>query len=358
MITRENYSEEHIRQIQNDSHRDPSLIERTLFAFGLLEALVKVGLPFTFKGGTSLMLLLPHPLRLSTDIDIVVEPGTDIDEYIEKAKDIFPFIDCVEQKRKKNGSMEKRHFKFVYDSRINEQETLFILLDVLYEENLYQKLAKREIKNDILLTEGDDLWVTLPSVDCILGDKLTAFAPHTTGIRFGEKNLEVMKQFFDVSTLVDELSDFYCVLNTYRQICKTEISYRDIACTPQDALIDTISAALCIATKGRVLAEDYPNYLDGARRVTNHVYAKGFGMEQASRLAPKVIYLAMCLLTETPYERVENVTLFAQETLTQNDFLKLKGLSKIDPVGYGYAVKADRLMKEYRMSHGETLCFV
>ncbi len=43
MITKENYSEEHIRQIQNDSHRDPLLIERTLFAFGLLEALAEMG---------------------------------------------------------------------------------------------------------------------------------------------------------------------------------------------------------------------------------------------------------------------------------------------------------------------------
>ena len=38
MIIKENYSEEHIRQIQNDNHRDPGLIERTLFAFGLLGA--------------------------------------------------------------------------------------------------------------------------------------------------------------------------------------------------------------------------------------------------------------------------------------------------------------------------------
>lgn len=103
MITKENYSEEHIRQIQNDSHRDPLLIERTLFAFGLLEALAKVGLPFTFKGGTSLMLLLPHPMRLSTDIDIRVDPGTDIDAYIEKAKVIFPFIDGGEQERTQKG---------------------------------------------------------------------------------------------------------------------------------------------------------------------------------------------------------------------------------------------------------------
>ena len=42
MITKDNFSEEHIRQIQNENKRDPLLIERTLFAFGLLEALVKV----------------------------------------------------------------------------------------------------------------------------------------------------------------------------------------------------------------------------------------------------------------------------------------------------------------------------
>ena len=48
MITRENYSEEHIRHIQSESRRDPLLIERTLFAFGLLEALVKVGLGYGY----------------------------------------------------------------------------------------------------------------------------------------------------------------------------------------------------------------------------------------------------------------------------------------------------------------------
>jgi hypothetical protein len=32
-------------------------------------------------------------MRLSTDIDIVVEPGTDIDYFIEKARLIFPFKD-------------------------------------------------------------------------------------------------------------------------------------------------------------------------------------------------------------------------------------------------------------------------
>lgn len=91
MLRQENFSEEHIRELQRTSRRDPVLLERAVYAFGLLEALAKVGMPFIFKGGTSLMLLMQHPRRLSTDIDIIVEPGTDLDKYLEQASEIFPF---------------------------------------------------------------------------------------------------------------------------------------------------------------------------------------------------------------------------------------------------------------------------
>lgn len=50
MITKENYSEEHIRLLQGGTRKDPLLVERALFAFGLLEALAQVGMKFTFKG--------------------------------------------------------------------------------------------------------------------------------------------------------------------------------------------------------------------------------------------------------------------------------------------------------------------
>jgi len=347
MIIKENYSEDHIRQIQKENNRDPLLIERTLFAFGLLEALVKVGLPFTFKGGTSLMLLLPRPMRLSTDIDIMVDPETDIDGYIEKAKAIFPFVDGGEQERTKKGNMEKRHFKFIYNSKINAPDTLYVLLDVLFEENHYQKTTRREIKNEILLTEGENLIVRVPTVDCILGDKLTAFAPHTTGIEFGKKNLEVMKQFFDVNTLVDEFNDFGCVLSMYMRMSETEIAYRRIDCTPQKALMDSINAALCIGSRGKVMEEDFPNYLEGVDRVKNHIFTKGFSMEKAARMAPKLIYMAACLLTETPFEKITDPEVFDREKLTSEDFLKLKSLKKADLLGYGYLVKAERLIMKY-----------
>ena len=53
MIIRENYGEEHIRELQGKSRKDPQLIERALYALGLLEALTQTGMKFIFKGGSS-----------------------------------------------------------------------------------------------------------------------------------------------------------------------------------------------------------------------------------------------------------------------------------------------------------------
>lgn len=55
MLLKENFSEEYIRRLQKDSKRDTVLLERTVYAFGFLEALARVRMPFVFKGGTCLM---------------------------------------------------------------------------------------------------------------------------------------------------------------------------------------------------------------------------------------------------------------------------------------------------------------
>ena len=90
MLLRENYTAEHILRLREETGADPSILERTVFAFGLLEAIRSVDMPFIFKGGTSLLVMLDEPRRLSTDIDIIVDRDTDVDGYIEKAGKIFP----------------------------------------------------------------------------------------------------------------------------------------------------------------------------------------------------------------------------------------------------------------------------
>ena len=81
MLLRENYTAEHILRLREETGADPSILERTIFAFGLLEAIRSVDMPFIFKGGTSLLAMLDEPRRLSTDIDIIVERDTDVDGY-------------------------------------------------------------------------------------------------------------------------------------------------------------------------------------------------------------------------------------------------------------------------------------
>lgn len=126
-------------------------------------------------------------MRLSTDIDIIVAPDTDVDTYISKASTIFPFKQCEEQVRIGRNSIEKRHFKFTYQSPVTGKD-IYILLDILFSENPYTRVVDCEIRNDLLLTEPEYLLVKTPDINCILGDKLTAFAPHTTGIPLNESH--------------------------------------------------------------------------------------------------------------------------------------------------------------------------
>lgn len=246
MLKKENFTEEHIRDLQSASHRDPLLLERSVYAFGLLEAITRVGMPFIFKGGTCLMLLLERPMRLSTDIDIIVAPGTDLNTFIEEAGKIFPFVSVEEQVRKGKNNIEKRHFKFVYESPVMER-SIYILLDVLFEDAKYKRLIAKPIKNELILTDGEDLTVQIPSVESILGDKLTAFAPHTTGILLNSnKDMEIIKQLYDVMTLIEVAEDFTEVRETYYSLVQDEIAYRGLDIGPGDALRDTYNARLLL----------------------------------------------------------------------------------------------------------------
>lgn len=64
MLSEQNFSLEHIEDVRGSRKVDKTILERSIYALGLLEALARVGLPFIFKGGTSLLLLLDSPMRL------------------------------------------------------------------------------------------------------------------------------------------------------------------------------------------------------------------------------------------------------------------------------------------------------
>lgn len=52
MLLEQNFSLEHIEEVRGSRKVDKTILERSIYALGLLEALARVGLPFIFKGGT------------------------------------------------------------------------------------------------------------------------------------------------------------------------------------------------------------------------------------------------------------------------------------------------------------------
>ena len=213
------------------NNADKILIEKSIRALYLLEQLVLTDLDFIFKGGTSLLLLLNDIKRLSIDIDIIVPKKIDLTANLDKIIETTDFIRWETNERKAKSRIEKSHYKLYYYPSINNtrSEEEYILLDVVFETNPYKEaICQTEISSPILITEGKTSKVTTPLIDAILGDKLTAFAPNTTGIPYGiGKEIEIIKQMYDIACLVDVATDVKIIAKTFKNIAQTEIEYRD-----------------------------------------------------------------------------------------------------------------------------------
>ena len=341
MINTETFTEEHIRNIQKSTKRDPALIERTIFALGLLEALVRSELPFTFKGGTSLILLLDKPRRFSTDIDIIVPLRIDVEKYLETAAKIFPFIKMIEHIRKTESNIEKRHFKFTFSSpTLKEEHT--ILLDILFEENPYTTVIKKNIESELLLTEFPPVFVNIPNANCILADKLTAFAPNTTGIPYNiNKEMEIIKQLYDIASLIDKIDDFSEVKANYYRIAKSELKYRSINAKPEDALNDTIKTSICVASRGQYYNDEYLMLKKGISSLRNHIFSENFSGEIAVQRACMVIYIASAVLSnKSELPSIKEDSYYLTTELNAYDYKKLASIRKTDMLAYKYLVEA------------------
>lgn len=241
------------------SHRDregfekinPPLAEKMIYALALVEALANSNLDFVFKGGTSLILLLPGHGRFSIDIDIVTQASR---EEVEKAlREICngsPFIGyrLNEQRSYKEG-VPKAHYSLLYTSRLTEKED-HVLLDILFEKHSYPSLLLLPVKTEWVITDDKAILVKVPTHESITGDKLTAFAPNTTGILYNKgKELEIIKQLYDLGRLYNEVKDIAIVKAAFDQTVTKEITYRGNANTREEVLQDIINTALTIAKR-------------------------------------------------------------------------------------------------------------
>lgn len=269
---------------------DPGLIEKQIHAFELLHCLVKSEKEFVFKGGTSLHLLLPDHRRLSTDLDIV---GTftfdELSSLVAKSR-----FSRVEENVRKESNIPKRHFKFYYPSAIDGRET-YVLLDTLEQNHTFPKLEKRSVTTRLFETDEEAI-VHTPSLEGILGDKLTVFAPHTVGIPFAAgKSMEILKQLFDIGELFDHCKDVKTMIEAYHATQAQESEYRKPKHSRDASLQDTIQTSFLVSQyllKGYKADTETAEIATGLKQIENHLLGIPFKIDQARVAASKTALLA------------------------------------------------------------------
>lgn len=346
-IKNKQYLEETIKTLkQENSSADIQLLEKTIGALYLIESLANENIDFIFKGGTSLVLLLKEIKRFSVDVDIITEENEEdikraILDIIEK-QDLF--TRCEENIRENSASqrMKLQHYKFYFNSVIDNSEK-YILLDIAYESNKYPRVIERNIENAKLNVKSD-LSVKVPSIESILGDKLTVLAPRTTGIKYdSNKELELMKQLYDVDKLFNQAEDLQEIKESFINIANREIKYRKlIEITYEDVLKDIEDFAEDIIFRKN--KDNLEKIIIGIRKLKNFMLEKKFLIDKEVLLAAsKVIYLVY-LIKNDKDEIKKYSGEVTQDIEIPNDYRKwLKVIRKINEEAYYYIIEALRV---------------
>lgn len=303
MISKECFTPEWISLKSKElKYNDKNIIEKVIRAFSLLDMLAESGCKFIFKGGSCLMLLLKNRRhRLSIDIDIICPPVTEIEHYLQDYKR-FGFIDYRSVERVQRGiDIPKTHSKFFYQVAFlgenSHQEC--ILLDVLNEEIHYENVLQLPINLPFFKVDGEFNYVNVPSLGDILSDKLTAYAPNTTGIPYIKNgrdcSMEIIKQLYDVGRIFDEISSLESTIKSFPKIAEVEMSYRKLTDSLEIIYDDIIQTSLCIASYGAEGKGKFEMLNSGVSRIKNFMYGGNYLITNAIIDASRAAYIAALL---------------------------------------------------------------
>jgi len=328
---------------KENKNADKILIEKVIRALLLLEGLVKQEIQFVFKGGTALMLHFDSTKRLSIDIDIILsKENDDFDKKLNALAKEQGFIRKELNHRNTKSIIKKEHYKFFYIPKHKSNKTEdYILLDILFEEPNYQNIIELPIQSVFVPIIDNPLLVDIPSLEDLLGDKLTAFAPNTTGIPYQKSgnsmSMEIIKQLYDIGNLFDKINDLDIIKSTFYKFAKTELTYRNNKkLNEQDVLEDIYQTSLCIASRGAEGIGNFEELQLGIQRIRAYIFSESYHIEKAIIQASKVAYLIT--LIENNIAKIEKYS----NPLQMKDWQinnKLNKLKKSNPEAFFYWFK-------------------
>jgi len=350
MIDKRTFEKEHIQSISTTKNKkiDAKLLEKMIRAFFLLEKLVENKIELTFKGGTSLLLLNEDFNRLSIDIDIITKTDKqDLEKVFPNIIQQGAFVNWEEDVRQKTSETAPvAHYKFYYQSAIDSNfGNEPVLLDVLFGNSPYSETLELRIEHRFLISSGDSLTVKTPSVDAVLGDKLTAFAPTTTGILYTKNRpVEMIKQLFDIAFLFDKASNLQTTKTSYIKVAEEEIRFRNLQISWTDVLTDTLNACKTITFR-ETDNTDFKILAKGISNIKNFI-ATNFSIEDAILCAAKTAWLcaAMKTININQFERYDKTTAINDLLISIFPYSKFNKLKKTNQEAFFYWYKAINIL--------------
>ncbi len=357
MIKEYCFTKEWINEFRKEkkySKINPPILEKMINALSLLQHLVKNDLEFVFKGGTSLILLLEDTNRFSVDIDILTLQNREtIESIFDKVITNSRFTKwTLDERRSYKQGVPKAHYEFEFKSNFSER-TNTVLLDILFEKSNYPVIRATPIKANWIEID-EEISVNIPTIESIVGDKLTAFAPNTTGILYNKgKELEIIKQLFDLGKLFNKIENIETVNESFQIFAKQEIEYRKIDITPKEILDDIFNTARLISLREKNKTEpgksQFKEIQTGIRSFTNFLISENFRIDDAIIASAKVAYLAVKLKIKD-FSSLEkfNKQDISQLNITEPKWSYLNKLKKLpDKSGFFYWYKTDEIFKKY-----------
>jgi len=291
---------------------DTAILEKMIYALHLLERIKTNGLNFVFKGGTSLVILLEEGNRFSIDIDIICNTDRNtLEAILQKVVESSNFNSFeLDEHRSYKLGIPKAHYSFSFDSATKGKYSGTILLDILIEDSIYPELIEKAIQTKWIETNNETL-VTMPSIDAITGDKLTAFAPNTIGIPYFKGldkqsfSMEICKQLFDLSKLFEKIDNIETVAKSFDAFAKQEIEYRkrtnkQLELTPELVLQDTIDTCLILAKRGSGTDDEKEKFAELQKGIrafgTGFLMLGNFRIDDAIPASARIAYLASKIL--------------------------------------------------------------
>jgi len=213
-----------LSQLENRRGLQRDLYERSLNGLEYLAQLKNMGLDPIFKGGSAVQLLLPEEIqRLSIDLDLAV----DISEL-----EIVEFLKSIHSK------FNERIYKFEPSNRkLPSYYRIYYVEIPSFFSKTYSKLEldfllhtpHYQIQEARLKTflYDSEITVKIPTVDSLIGDKLTVLAPRTIGKPM-QNPLQYSKQLYDIASLFAISSDINMIYNAYLDVFEFEKLIRNL----------------------------------------------------------------------------------------------------------------------------------